>query len=65
MARQQIGLVPSYVGELAFYGFGNASMKRATRLAQECAVGGVLHSSVLAQITGMRRHAPTSRKCAD
>ena len=57
MTRQQLGLAFGDVGELAFEGFGDAGMKRASRLAQQRAVGRVLHQGVLEQIGRMRRHA--------
>ena len=46
MTRQQFGLVFRNLGELAFEGFGNASVKLASRLAQQRPVGGVLYKCV-------------------
>ena len=64
MTRQQFGLVLSNVSELAFKSFGNASVKRASRLAQERAVGSILHQSVLEQISRVRRHTlPEQQAC--
>ena len=47
VARQELGLALGDVGELAFEGFGDAGVKRASRLAQQSAIGGVLHSACL------------------
>ena len=57
VTRQQLGLVLGNLRELAFEGFGDAGMKRAARLAQQRAIGRVLHQRVLEQISCMRRHA--------
>ena len=57
MTRQQLRLVLGNIGELAFEGFGDAGVKRASRLAQQRAVGRVLHQGVLEQIGRVRRHA--------
>jgi hypothetical protein len=51
MTCQQFGLVFRNVGETAFKSFGDASMKRTSRLAQQCAVGCILHKCVLEKIT--------------
>ena len=56
MARQQFGLVLGSIGELDFEGFGDASVKHASRLAQQRAVGRVLHKCVLEQVCRVRRH---------
>ena len=57
MTRQQFGLVLGNVRELTFQGFGDASVKCASGLAQQRAVGRVLHQRVLEQVAGMRGHA--------
>ena len=57
VARQQLGLVLGNLSELAFEGFGDASVKRASRLAQQRAIGRVLHQGMLEQISRVRRHA--------
>ena len=57
MTRQNLRLVLGDFGELAFKGFGDASVQRASRLAQERAIGGILHQGVLEQIGRVRRHA--------
>jgi hypothetical protein len=57
VARQQFGLVLGNLRELTFQRFGNASMKRAPRLPQQGAVGGVLHQRMLEQVAGMRWYA--------
>ena len=49
VTRQQLRLVLGNLGELAFEGFGDAGMKRASRLAQQRAVGRVLHQGMLEQ----------------
>ena len=57
VTRQQLGLVLGNLRELAFKSFGDASMKRASRLAQQRAVSRVLHQGVLEQVGRMRRYA--------
>ena len=57
VTRQQLRLALGNLGELAFEGFGDAGVKRASRLAQQRAIGRVLHQGVLEQIGRMRRHA--------
>ena len=57
VTRQQLRLALGNLGELAFKNFGDASVKRASRLAQQRAVGRVLHQRVLEQISRVRRHA--------
>ena len=64
MTRQQFRLVLGYLGELAFESFGDASVKRASRLAQQRAVGRILHQRVLEQISRVRRYAlPEQQTC--
>ena len=55
--RQQFRLALGHLRELAFEGFGDASVKRASRLAQQRAIGRVLHEGMLEQIGRMRRPA--------
>ena len=43
--------------ELALEGFGDSSMKVASRLAQQQAIGRVLHESVFEKIGRIGRHA--------
>ena len=57
VTRQQFRLALGDLGELAFEGFGDAGVKRASRLAQQRAIGRVLHQRVLEQIGRMRRRA--------
>ena len=57
VTRQQLGLALGNLGELAFKGFGDTGVKRASRLAQQRAVGRVLHQRMLEQVGRMRRHA--------
>ena len=57
VTRQQFRLALGDFGELAFEGFGNAGMKRASRLAQQRAISRVLHQGMLEQVARMRRHA--------
>ena len=64
VTRQQLRLVLGNLGELAFEGFSDASVKRASRLAQQRAVGRVLHKCVLEQISRVRRHTlPEQQTC--
>ena len=55
--RQELRLALGDLGELAFEGFGDTGVKRASRLAQQRAIGRVLHQRMLEQIARMRRHA--------
>ena len=57
VTRQQLRLVLGDLRELAFKGFGDTGVKRASRLAQQRAIGRVLHQRMLEQIGRMRRHA--------
>ena len=57
MTRQNLRLALGDLGELAFKGFGDPSVKRAPRLPQQRAIGGVLHQGMLEQIARLRRHA--------
>ena len=57
MPRQQIGLAIGDVWKLAFDRFGDPGMKRASRLAQQRAIGRVLHQRMLEQVARLRRHA--------
>ena len=57
VTRQQLRLVLGDFRELAFEGFGDAGVKRASRLAQQRAIGRVLHQGMLEQIGRVRRHA--------
>ena len=56
VTRQQLGLALGDLGELAFECFGDASMKRPSRLAQQRAVSRVLHQGVLEQVGRVRRY---------
>ena len=57
MTRQQLRLALGNVSELAFEGLGNAGVKRTPRLAQQRAIGRVLHQRMLEQIGRVRRRA--------
>src|SRR5262245_46661034 len=57
MIRKQLRLTFGDFSELAFEGLCDASVKRASGLAQQRAVGGVLYKRVLEQITCLRRNA--------
>ena len=57
MPSQQLRLVLGDLRELTFEGLGDSSMKRASRLAQQRAVSGVLYQCVLEQVSCMWRHA--------
>ena len=60
----QFRLVLGNVGELAFESFGDAGVKRASRLAQQRAIGRVLHQRVLEQIRRVWRHTlPEQQTC--
>ncbi len=57
MTGQQLGLVLGDLAELALEGFGDSSMKVASRLAQQQAIGRILHEGVFEQIGCVGRHA--------
>ena len=57
VARQQLRLALGHLRELAFEGFSDTGVKRASRLAQQRAIGRVLHQRMLEQIARVRRHA--------
>jgi len=62
--RQDLRLAFGSLGELAFKGFGDAGVKRASRLAQQRAIGSVLHQCMLEQVARLRRHAlPEQQAC--
>ena len=50
VTRQQFRLTLGNLRKLALKGFGDASVKRTSRLAQQRAIGGVLHQRMLEQI---------------
>ena len=56
VTRQQLRLALGNLGELAFEGFGDTGVKCASRLAQQRAIGRVLHQGMLEQVGRMRRH---------
>jgi hypothetical protein len=60
--RQQLRLALGDLRELALKGFGDTGVKRASRLAQQCAISRVLHQAMLEQIGRMRRHAPPEQQ---
>ena len=53
---QQLRLTFSDFRKLILKGFCNAGVKRASRLAKQCAVGCVLYERVLEQVARVRRH---------
>ena len=55
--RQDLRPALGSLGELGFKRFGNTSMKRASRLAQQSAIGCILDQGMLEQVARMRRHA--------
>jgi len=57
MPRQQIRLGLGDVSKLPFERVGDTSVECAPRLAQQGAIGRVLHESMLEEIDRMRRHA--------
>ena len=54
--RQQLWLVIRNLIEVALYSFRDTSMQRPSWLAQQRAIGCVLHQSVLEKVSRMRRH---------
>ena len=62
MTCQQRRLTLSDFGELAFEGFHNTGMKRASALAQQRAIGRVLHQGVLEPVGRVRRRAPPEQQ---
>src|SRR6185436_598790 len=56
MACQQLRLDFGNLAELFFKRVGDASMKIAARLPQQCAISCVLHECVLEQVSRVRRH---------
>ena len=64
MTSQKFWLALSDFGETVFKGFGDAGVKRASRLAQQRAVGRVLNEGVLEQIGCVWWHAlPEQQTC--
>jgi len=57
VSRQQFRLIVSKLGKVAFKFFRYATMEGASRLAQERAIGRVLHQRMLEQVTGMGWYA--------
>ena len=57
MTRQQLRLGFSNFDELTFEGLGNASMKGTSGLAQQGAVGRILHQRMFEQVSRVRWHA--------
>ena len=64
VTRQQLWLVLGNLGELAFKGFSNACVKRASRLAKQRAIGCILHKCMLEQVGRLRRHTCRNSKPA-
>ena len=66
MTCQQLRLVLGNLGELTFKCFGNASVKHTSRLAQQSAIGCILHKRMFEQIIRVRGHAlPEQQACRD
>src|ERR1700720_940422 len=64
MTRQQFRLTLGNLREPALKRLGDASVKRASRLAQQRAVGSVLHKCVLEQISRVRGQTlPEEQTC--
>jgi hypothetical protein len=64
VSRQDLGPALCNFNELAFKGFGDTAVKRAPLLAQERAIGRILHKGMLEQVARMRRHAlPEQQTC--
>jgi hypothetical protein len=57
VTRQQLRLTLGDLGELALEGFRDTSVKCASRLAQQRAIGRVLYQGMFEQIGRIRRHA--------
>jgi hypothetical protein len=55
VTRQQLRLALGDFGELVFKGVRDAGVKRVARLAQQRAIGRVLHQGMLEQIAGLDR----------
>src|SRR6202020_1133037 len=56
VTRQHLGLVLGDLLELALEGFGDSRMKVSSWLAQQKAIGRVLHEGVFETIGGIGRH---------
>jgi hypothetical protein len=54
--RQDLGLSLRDLAEPTFEGFRDTGVKRASRLAQQRAIGRVLHQGMLEQVARLRRH---------
>src|ERR1700746_1548804 len=59
---QQRRLTFCYFRKLIFKGFCNACMKRASRLAKQCAVGCGLYERGLEQVAGVRGGTPLEQQ---
>ena len=57
VSREQLGLVLGDFAKLALEGYGDLSMKVASRLAQQQAIGRILHERVFEQIGRIGRRA--------
>src|SRR5262249_56090666 len=55
MTRNQLGLVLGDLREVTFEGFGDSSMKRTSRLAQQRAVSRIPHQYMLERVGRVRR----------
>ena len=64
MTCKQLRLVFGNLDELTFKCFGNASVKHASWLAQQSAIGCILHKRMFEQIIRVRGHAlPEKQPC--
>ena len=62
--RQDLGPALGSLGEFCFKGFGDTGVERASRLAQQRAIGRVLHQGMLEQVARLRREAlPEQQAC--
>jgi hypothetical protein len=59
VTRQQLRLPLRDFSELAFEGFGDTAVKRASGFAQQRAIGCILHQGMLEQVGRMRWSEPT------
>jgi hypothetical protein len=55
--RQDLRSAFGSIGESAFKDFGDTGVKRAPWLAQQRAIGRVLHQGMLEQVACLRQHA--------
>src|SRR4030088_2195633 len=57
MMRQEFSLTRDPLGKAPLHDFGDARMQLLPIAAQKCAVGGILHQSVLEGVNGLWLHS--------